>query len=597
MQRIYVLAPLLAAWLPLAVGCGGSRPTQASMRQHALRRAVDDADLAAPADDHADQPAADPPRQETIRTASRDSTPKQPPAKKPAAAPPQADPPAGSPNPADPPGEPLGPTAPTPPPHTERPTEPLDVTQRRQRTIDNLTRIGEALKRYTETNGRLFAPSISDSLDRPLLSWRVELLPYLGYQDLYDQFHPHEPWNSPHNQTLLTRIPGVYQSPERFDDRTNYLLPIASFTPFFGPRGLGLRRIEDGLPNTVMVLEVDDSAAVPWTKPDDLALNWRDFDQRVGELREDGFFAVWGDGSVTCVLKDSPQSDRHAIFTHDGGDSFAFSLAKAPAVAVPAADASAASQSGSESRSPAGSGDRVAQAERDPDSRTPPASPGDQATLKRWPVPDAARLEQARALVREIYQGEYEKKRSPRDQQALARHMLQHASQMREDPAGQYVLLDIARKIAAQIGDSVTAWSALEQLLAHFDQDALAEQHELLTQVAKKERTETARAGARAVHGVGRNGAAPRGIRHGRELVPDRDRRGTATGGSRGPAGTGRDGPMGAAGPQNAPGNRPRARLADRCGRSANQSAPGTLFLPGQGRLGSRTRILEPRRG
>jgi hypothetical protein len=505
MRRMCVSATLLTAWLPLAVGCGEGAPTQASMRRHALRRAVDDEDLAAPADDqaeqstpaddHADPPAADPPHQETTRIASRDSKPKQPPAKRPADSPPPADPTADSPSSTEPPGEPLGHVAPPPPPREERPTEPLDVTQRRQRTIDNLTRIGEALKRYTETNGRLFSPSINDSLERPLLSWRVELLPYLGYQDLYDQFHLQEPWNSAHNQPLLKRIPEVYQSPERFDDRTNYLLPIASFTPFSGPRGLGLRRIEDGLPNTVLVLEVDDTVAVPWTKPADLALNWRDFDQHVGQLREDGFFAVWGDGSVTCVLRDLPQSDRHAIFTHDAGDSFAFSLAQAPALAVLAADAAVAAESGTESRSPAG-GDRVAHAGRAPRSPTPPTAAGDQANPQRWPVPDPAQLDQARDLVREIYQGEYEKKRSPRDQQALAKRMLQHATQLHEDPAGQYVLLDIARKIATQIGDSVTAWSALEQLLARFDRDALAEQHELLNQVAKKERTET---GARLV--------------------------------------------------------------------------------------------------
>ena len=99
------------------------------------------------------------------------------------------------------------------------------------------------------------------------LSWRVALLPYLGYQRLYDEFRLDEPWNSRHNYELLKQIPSVYQSPERFDDHTNYVVPADSSTVFRGKGVVRLSDFEDGAKNTVMVVEVDDVAAVPWTAP------------------------------------------------------------------------------------------------------------------------------------------------------------------------------------------------------------------------------------------------------------------------------------------------------------------------------------------
>ena len=78
----------------------------------------------------------------------------------------------------------------------------------------------------------MFASAAYDAAARPTLSWRVELLPYLGYEQLYREFKLDQPWDSPHNRALLPRIPDVYQSPDAADEKTNYLVPIASYTPF-----------------------------------------------------------------------------------------------------------------------------------------------------------------------------------------------------------------------------------------------------------------------------------------------------------------------------------------------------------------------------
>jgi hypothetical protein len=105
---------------------------------------------------------------------------------------------------------------------------------------------------------------------QPLLSWRVGLLPYLGYQALYDQFHLDEPWSSPHNCSLLARIPAVYQSPERFDTNTNYLVPTSARASFSNAKANHPRRWEDGLDNIVLLLEVDDAQFRPRLRPTNL---------------------------------------------------------------------------------------------------------------------------------------------------------------------------------------------------------------------------------------------------------------------------------------------------------------------------------------
>ena len=68
---------------------------------------------------------------------------------------------------ADPPAADL-PVEPTSPP----PAVPLSAVQRRQRTIKNLTRIGQAMEAYVKANGRYPARSISAADGAPLLSWR-----------------------------------------------------------------------------------------------------------------------------------------------------------------------------------------------------------------------------------------------------------------------------------------------------------------------------------------------------------------------------------------------------------------------------------------
>jgi RNA polymerase sigma factor (sigma-70 family) len=79
----------------------------------------------------------------------------------------------------------------------------------RQRSLKNLKQILLAMHNYNDVNGHLPA-DIRDKDGRPLLSWRVAILPFLEQEALYKQFRLDQPWDSEHNLKLLAKMPPVY---------------------------------------------------------------------------------------------------------------------------------------------------------------------------------------------------------------------------------------------------------------------------------------------------------------------------------------------------------------------------------------------------
>jgi len=149
---------------------------------------------------------------------------------------------------------------------------------RREQCAAHLKRLGLAMYEYHEAHEHFPAPTIAGRDGTPLLSWRVALLPHLGYRSLYERFHLDEPWDSPHNRALLREMPAEFAcpgGPGRRTGRTGYLVVVGPITEFgsvntaFEPtRGVEIREIIDGTSQTALVIETD--ALVPWTKPDDL---------------------------------------------------------------------------------------------------------------------------------------------------------------------------------------------------------------------------------------------------------------------------------------------------------------------------------------
>ena len=84
---------------------------------------------------------------------------------------------------------------------------------RRAQCTNNLKQIGLAFHNYHEANGCLPPAAITDGSGKPLLSWRVALLPFIEASPLYSRFHLDEPWDSPHNLALLDPMPSSTPAP------------------------------------------------------------------------------------------------------------------------------------------------------------------------------------------------------------------------------------------------------------------------------------------------------------------------------------------------------------------------------------------------
>src|SRR6476620_2039772 len=104
--------------------------------------------------------------------------------------------------------------APGPKPRDEAPG-PITAEQL-QTSDNNLKQIVLGYHNYNDTFG--FLPTNQLSKDKkPLLSWRVQILPYIEQDNLYKQFKLDEPWDSAHNKPLAAIIPKTLRSPRQAD--------------------------------------------------------------------------------------------------------------------------------------------------------------------------------------------------------------------------------------------------------------------------------------------------------------------------------------------------------------------------------------------
>jgi hypothetical protein len=193
---------------------------------------------------------------------------------------------------------------------------------RRSSAMNNLKQIGLAMHNCHDAKKALPAAAIVDADGKPLLSWRVAILPYLQQDELYKQFHLDEPWDSEHNLKLLAKMPDVYERPGAetlAPGQTPYLAIVGEKAIFDAKQPRNFRTITDGLSKTIMVVEARADHAVAWTKPDDLTLDDNTSDALFG-ARENFFLACFGDGAVRVVADTIDAAMLQALLTRNGGE-------------------------------------------------------------------------------------------------------------------------------------------------------------------------------------------------------------------------------------------------------------------------------------
>jgi hypothetical protein len=194
--------------------------------------------------------------------------------------------------------------------------------------LANLKQIATALDAYAQKHGTYPTPVVYDSKGTPLYSWRVLILPELGYKDLYDGFQKDQAWNSPTNLNLMSTMPEVYASPASPDARalhqTNYALLTGPGT-LFPPTGpLSPKAIQDKPSQTLLVVETTNSGQ-SWTAPNDidvsrgLRLGTRSFAD-IGGNHPDGAMAVTVDLTPIFLPNSLVNFVLDALVSPDGGE-------------------------------------------------------------------------------------------------------------------------------------------------------------------------------------------------------------------------------------------------------------------------------------
>ncbi len=204
------------------------------------------------------------------------------------------------------------------------------VASSRGRCLKNMQKIAAALNAYAVDYGTYPPPHTVDATGKPMLSWRVLILPYLGYEDLYKKFDLKSSWDATQNIDFIFECPEEYVSPADYNSTgdTCYFLVTGPGT-LFPPTGpLSPKNVADGLTETLLVVESarPPSMQTQWTKPIDLDVT------RMGPViggspgvemggnHQGGATAATADGRGVFLKDNLTPTILRALITPQGGE-------------------------------------------------------------------------------------------------------------------------------------------------------------------------------------------------------------------------------------------------------------------------------------
>jgi hypothetical protein len=118
-------------------------------------------------------------------------------------------------------------------------------------------------------------------------------------------------------------MPSVFANPSSThadQGKTVYLLPTGKGSLFEGEMGPAFQDIVDGTSKTILMVEAEESAAVDWTRPEDLSYNPEHPKEKLEHPRPQGFLAVLVDGSVHLLPDSVDPAVLKGLFTPAGGE-------------------------------------------------------------------------------------------------------------------------------------------------------------------------------------------------------------------------------------------------------------------------------------
>jgi prepilin-type processing-associated H-X9-DG protein len=187
---------------------------------------------------------------------------------------------------------------------------------------NNLKQLALAMHNYHDTYNGFPPAAVCDKRGKPMLSWRVLLLPYVEQDHVYKQFKLDEPWDSTHNKAVFDKnpMPKVFQLPGTPDGEklTHYQVFVKNGALFDPLQATKIQSITDGTSNTVLIATA--AKGVPWTKPDDLEFDPKADPRTLLKMDTNGCNVAFADGSVRFLAKTIDPDVLKAIITKGGGE-------------------------------------------------------------------------------------------------------------------------------------------------------------------------------------------------------------------------------------------------------------------------------------
>jgi RNA polymerase sigma factor (sigma-70 family) len=214
-----------------------------------------------------------------------------------------------------------------------RKKDPAEEARLRRKSANNLRQIGLALIINHDVVKGL-TPAIYSKDGKPLLSWRVAILPYIEQTPLYNQFKLDEPWDSPHNKQLLARMPDLYapvRGPSKVEGGTYYQGFVGKGAAFEPNRKLRIPAdFPDGTSNIILAIEA--AQPVPWTKPEDLPYVPDQALPQLGGQFHGHSLAVFVDSRVKLISRNADPDVLRLAITRNDGQPIDFDKVLAPQV-------------------------------------------------------------------------------------------------------------------------------------------------------------------------------------------------------------------------------------------------------------------------
>lgn len=199
----------------------------------------------------------------------------------------------------------------------------------------HLKQIGVALESYHQRYGCFPPAYVADNQGRPMHSWRMLILPYLGEgwpQELYDKYRFDEPWNGPNNGRLAEFKIEPYCCPSegrtrdrRFSTMTSYVAVVGPETAWPGATPTRRSDFCDSATATVLVVETVNSG-IHWMEPRDLDLSLMapkvnaEPGPAISSKHRGGAHALFADGGVRVLDWKTPVEELRGALTRDGGE-------------------------------------------------------------------------------------------------------------------------------------------------------------------------------------------------------------------------------------------------------------------------------------